>query len=56
MYNEAHGKELIWKPKFRILQPKVGVSQWTASVKAMKNRYDHLKDCKGSLSTCLPST
>lgn len=49
MYNEAHGKELIWKHKFRILQPKVGVAQWTASVKAMKNRYDQFKDCKGSL-------
>lgn len=51
MYNEAPGKELIWKPKFRILQHKVGVSQWPASVKAMKNRYDQLTDCKGSLST-----
>lgn len=51
MYNEAHGKELTGNLNLGILQPKVGVSQWTASVKAMKNRYDQLKDCKGSLST-----
>lgn len=37
MHIEIYGKELIWKLKCRVLQPKFGGAQWTDSIKTMKN-------------------